>query len=63
MSESAQELAVGPEAPPTPVGLERAWHNLMVVFARKNAGYAVGANQARKHLHGLMARNGWKGIR
>ena len=35
------------------VRLENAWHNLMRQLAHTNAGYAVGANQARRHVDRL----------
>lgn len=59
--ETPQDLLAGPLGPPSPISIERAWHNLMSTLAHTNAGYAVGANRQRKALHGLMRRNGWKG--
>lgn len=52
--EQPQDLLAGPVGQPTPVGIERAWHQLMRQLGNVNVGYAHGVKVQRRSLRAFM---------
>ena len=52
---------VGPVYPPNPVGIERAWHQLMRQIGNVNVGYAHGVKVNRRALRAFMRDRGYTG--
>lgn len=56
--DSTTSIEAGPTLTPLPsgvVGLERAWHYLMVQLGNTNVGYAHGVKVQRRALRSFMA--------
>ena len=56
-TQSAVETAAIPDfvpLPPTVVGIEKAWHNLMRQLVVVNVGYAHGVKVQRRNLRAWM---------
>lgn len=55
-TDTLQDELVGPLYPPSPVGIERAWHMLMRQKGTVEVGYAHGVKVQRRSLRAFMAR-------